>query len=135
VRQAYHDASRRFHPDAHRRLEGEARAALERVARRVTEAYAVLRDARRRQAYERRLEAARAPVRLQLAEAAEEDRRSIQERLGATPNGRRFFAMAHADIDRGNLASAARHLQMALTFEPENRFFREKLEELRKHQR
>jgi hypothetical protein len=67
------------------------------------------------------------------AEAVEADKKAVQERLGTTPNGRRFFALAHGDIDRGDLASASRNLQMALTFEPANPFFREKLDEIRRH--
>jgi DnaJ-class molecular chaperone len=135
VRRAFHEASRRFHPDSHRRLGPEARDTLERIARRVTEAYTVLRDAKRRQAYDARREQADGATRMQLAEAVEADKKALQDRLGTTPNGRRFFARAHGDIDRGDLAAASRNLQMALTFEPSNRFFREKLDEIRRHGR
>lgn len=132
VRRAFHEASRRFHPDRHRALDDGLREVLERIARRVTEAYTVLRDPKRRQAYDRNLEASSQPTRMRLAEAVEADRKVLQERLGRTPNGRRFFARAHGDIDRGDLASAARNLQMALTFEPRNEFFQTKLEEVRR---
>ena len=135
VRRAFHEASRRFHPDSHRSLDDEVRGALERIARRVTEAYTVLRDPKRRSAYDARRSSSEGGTRMQLAEAAEADKKALQERLGTTPNGRRFFALAHGDIDRGDLASAQRNLQMALTFEPGNRFFREKLEEIRRHAR
>lgn len=135
VRRAFHEASRRFHPDSHRQLDRAARDVLERIARRVTEAYTVLRDPKRRQAYDTRRERADGAKRMQLAEAVEADKKVLQERLGTTPNGRRFFARAHGDIDRGDLASASRNLQMALTFEPSNSFFREKLEEIRRHGR
>jgi DnaJ-class molecular chaperone len=135
VRRAFHEASRRFHPDSNRRLDREAREPLERIARRITEAYTVLRDSKRRQAYDTRREQADGATRMQLAEAVEADKKALQERLGTTPNGRRFFARAHGDIDRGDLASASRNLQMALTFEPSNSFFREKLEEIRRHGR
>lgn len=133
VRLAFHEASRRFHPDAHRRLDGAERVVVERIARRVSEAYAVLRDPKRRKAYDARLQAAVGARRMQLSEAAEADRRALQERMGRTPNGRRFFARAHGDIDRGDLASASRNLQMALTFEPTNPFFQDKLDEVRRH--
>jgi hypothetical protein len=43
--------------------------------------------------------------------------------------------MAHADIDRGDLKSAVRNLQMALTFEPQNAFFKQRLDELKKQLR
>ena len=50
--------------------------------------------------------------------------------MGRTPNGRRFFNLARGDIDRGDLASAQRNLRIALTFEPDNAYFKKKLEEV-----
>jgi DnaJ-class molecular chaperone len=136
VKQAYHAASRRLHPDRHRALDAESRVALGRVAKRVTEAYSVLRDPKRRQVYDARLADERRPVRLQLAEAeSAAEKKAIEERLGATPNGRRFFTLAHQEIDRGNLVAALRNLQTALTFEPRNAYFKQKLEEVRRHVR
>jgi DnaJ-class molecular chaperone len=135
IKRSYYELSRRFHPDANRHLPADARRAVERVAKRLTEAWSVLRDPRRRRAYDERL-AAGGGVRIQLAEAqAAAGRKSVEERLGSTPNGRRYFTLAHADIDRGDLASAARNLKMALTFEPDNAFFRHKLEEIKKQLR
>lgn len=127
VKRAYHASSRNFHPDANRHLSGELRAASHVIAKRITEAYAVLRDPRRRQAYDRSLERG-AATRMQLAEAsAEADRRASQERGGRTPQGRQFFKLAEADIARGNWASAERNLRTALTFEPDNALFKERL--------
>jgi DnaJ-class molecular chaperone len=136
VRQAYHAASRRFHPDLYRQLDPELRAGVSRIAKRVTEAYSVLRDPKRRQIYDRQIAGGGSGLRLQLAEAgAQAERKAIEERLGATPNGRRFFTLAHQEIDRGNLGAAARNLQMALTFEPTNAFFKQKLDEVRRQLR
>ena len=130
VRRAYHDATRRLHPDANRRLPEAERSCLEGVARRVSEAYQVLRDGRRRKAYDAQL-AAGAGARIQLAEAeAQAEREALEHHLGRTPNGRRFFNLARADIDRSELAGAQRNLRMALTFEPDNAYFRKKLEEV-----
>jgi DnaJ-class molecular chaperone len=134
VKEAYFASSRAFHPDANRHLGAELRAAIDRIAKRVTEAYSVLRDPRRRATYDQRLAAGGAP-RLQLAEAtAEAGRRETQER-GRTPQGRQYFARAEADQARGDLAGAARNLQTALTFEPANELFRQKLALLRKRPR
>jgi len=127
VKRAYHNSSRTFHPDANRHLDGELRSASDAIAKRITEAYAVLRDPRRRQAYDRSLESG-AANRMQLASAAAEaDRRSSEERSGRTPQGRQFFKLAEADIARGNWTAAARNLQTALTFEPGNALFKERL--------
>ena len=131
VREAYHAMSRRFHPDRCSDLEPALRASVEQIARRVSEAYSVLRNPRRRQIYDQRL-GGEPGLRLQLVEAeAQADRKAQRERVGETPNGRRFFTLAHQDIDRGDLQAAARNLQMALTFEPRNAFFKQKLDEVR----
>lgn len=133
VRRAYHELARRLHPDANRDLPEEASAKLQTIAKRVAEAYSVLRDARLRRAYDERLAGASGGGRrIQLVEAeAQSARREADERLGTTPNGRRFFLRARSDLERGELAAASRNLQTALTFEPGNRLFRETLAEVR----
>ena len=133
LRDAYHAASRKFHPDGHRHLDGELREAVERIAKRVTEAYSVLRDPRRRKLYDERIAlGAKTAVRMQLVEAAAEaGRRDSEERGGKTPNGRRYFTLAQNDLAKGDLAAAARNLHMAATFEPANDLFKQKLAEVR----
>ena len=56
VKDAFYASSRSFHPDANRHLEPSLRDAVAKISKRVTEAYAVLRDPRRRQAYDRMLD-------------------------------------------------------------------------------
>lgn len=132
IRAAYHRASKRFHPDGFRTLDPESRQAVEHVAKRVTEAYSVLRDPRRRRAYDRKLDTGAAALRMPLVEAeAEAERQASVERGGSTPNGRRYFAVASTDMSRGDWAAAERNLKMALTFEPDNEFFREKLADVK----
>jgi curved DNA-binding protein CbpA len=75
VKQAYHATSRAFHPDANRHLEPELRKAVTVIAKRITEAYSVLRNPRRRQAYDRRLEAT-SEVHMQLAGPARREART-----------------------------------------------------------
>jgi DnaJ-class molecular chaperone len=134
IKQGYYAVSRRYHPDANRALQGEARSNLERVAKRVTEAYSVLRSARRRRAYDGQLAKDQHAVRIRLAEAdSQAEKKTLEDHLGTTPNGRRFFALARADIDRNDLDSAIRNLQMALTYEPTNQFFKQKLKEWKQH--
>lgn len=135
VKRAYHSTSRAFHPDANRHLDGELQEACRQIAKRVSEAYAVLRDPRRRQAYDRRLDEG-AKVRMQLGEAqAEAGRQASEERGGRTPQGRQFFKLAETARSRGDLVAAARNLQTALTFEPDNALFREVLAEVKKELR
>ncbi len=132
IKSGYHAVSRRYHPDANRSLQGEVRTCLEHVAKRVTEAYSVLRDARRRQAYDGQLAGDDRAVRMQLAEAnSRAQKKAMEDHMGTTPQGRRFFTLARSDIERGDRDSAIRNLQMALTYEPDNESFKRKLEELK----
>jgi len=127
VKRAYHATTRVFHPDANRALEPELQEAVRQIAMRVSEAYSVLRDPRRRRAYDMRL-SEDGRIRMQLAEASNEaGRRDASERGGRTREGQRFYKMAMADLKRHDYAAAARNLQTALTFEPDNALFREQL--------
>jgi DnaJ-class molecular chaperone len=123
LRDAYHAAQRKFHPDGHRHLDGELREAVERISKRVTEAYSVLRDPRRRKLYDERIAlGAKTVVRMQLVEATAEAGRRREERGGKTPNGR-ATTLAQNDLARGDLLAAARNLQMAVTFGSTNGCF------------
>jgi hypothetical protein len=96
----------------------------------------VLRDARRRKAYDARRAEEGASLRIQLAEARQaHTTQQNSERRGATPQGRQYHAKAEAELKTGNLPAAIRHLQMALTFEASNVGFKAMLEELRARQK
>lgn len=128
VRMGYHAASRRFHPDGSRHLPVDVRENVDQIAKRVTEAYSVLRDPRKRKIYDAKLGEEGDGARIQLVEAQQvASQTEDQQRNGSTPNGRRFFAMARTDHQRGNLDNAIRNLQMALTYESDNSFFKETL--------
>jgi DnaJ-class molecular chaperone len=130
VRKAYHASSRAFHPDANRHLDLEHRTAVAEISKRISEAYTVLRDPKRRKAYDESLRAGRR--RLQISEAdAVAEQQATAELEGTTPNGRRFFALARNDLARNDLVSAVRNLQTALTFEPTNARFRSHLQDLK----
>jgi len=132
IKTAYYATSRTFHPDATRHLDPELKSQCSRIAKRVTEAYCVLRDPRRRKAYDGRLEEG-VGKRIQLAEArAEHDKAQSQERQGKTAQGRQFYQKAENDAKRRDYAAAINNLQMALTFERDNAGFQARLEELKK---
>ena len=88
--------------------------------------FCVLRDPRRRQAYDERLESGEG-VRIQIAEATAAAERKAIEDEGRTPQGRQFFKVALSDLQRKDWTAASRNLQTALTFEPENETFKERL--------
>ncbi len=131
VKRAYYQVTRRLHPDHNRHLEGEDRQQLHRIARRIAEAYQVLRDAKRRNAYDEQLAGDAGATRIRLVEATKKaGQDALEAHMGKTPNGRRFFSLARLDIDRGDLEAAKRNLKMAMTFEPRNDAFKKKLAEI-----
>jgi DnaJ-class molecular chaperone len=135
IREAYHASSRAFHPDANRNLAEDLREHCSRISKRISEAYCVLRDARRRQTYDAKRGETN-DLRIQIAEAKNahvEQRRA--EARGATAQGRQFHGKAEADIKAGNLACAIQNLQMALTFEPCNAGFKTLVEELKERKK
>lgn len=135
IRKAFHVSSRSFHPDANRDLEGDLRIQCQQISKRITEAYCVLRDTRRRNAYDVKKSEGQS-LRIQIAEArnAHVEQRKA-ERLGATAQGRQFHGKAEAALKAGNLTSAIQHIQMALTFEAGNTGFKSLLDELRERKK
>jgi DnaJ-class molecular chaperone len=139
IRAAYHQTSRTFHPDAARHLDADVRQDCGVIAKRITEAYCVLRDPRRRKVYDAQLSGdgeSRGGPRMQLAEAeAAHAKQDVAERKGQTPQGRQFYQKAEAEIARQNWAGAIQNLQMALTFEKGNPLFEEKLADVKRRQK
>jgi curved DNA-binding protein CbpA len=127
VRTAYHDARRRFHPDCFLRHPDDVRTAVDRIARRITEGYLVLRDRQRRAAYDMAL----ASGHLRLSQEVEAEVTTVvQSHRGVTPNGKRYLTLCEEEERAGTLPRAIAHLKTAITFEPQNISFRQKLERL-----
>jgi DnaJ-class molecular chaperone len=132
IKRAYHATSRTFHPDGNRNQAPEVRRAIDEIAKRVSEAYSILRNPRRRKAYDQQV-SAKAGVRMQLAEAeAAGSRKQTEAREGRTPQGRQYFNLASGNLRQSDFANAVRNLQTAVTFEPDNAYFKEQLAEARK---
>ena len=127
VRAAYQRMRREFHPDRHLSGHQDTREAVDRIAKRLNEGYSVLRDADRRQAYDHGL----ADNRLRFTpETEDEVKEETLAASGTTPNGRKFFALARTDEQRGDFEKAHANVKMAMTFEPSNPYFKAKLGEL-----
>ncbi len=128
IKRAYFSTSRTLHPDVNRHLDPAVQAECMRVSKRVTEAYCILRDPRSRTAYDAQRTEEGSDIRMQLADAkASHVKKDNQERQGRTPQGRQYYQKAAAALERDEAAAAISNLQMALTFEPDNAFFKEKL--------
>jgi len=125
VKQAYYASARSFHPARLRDSDESTANASETIRKRATEAYCVLRDPRRRAAYDDHL-AETGQVRMRLAAAREASQPvAPMTRRGATPQGRQFFQRALREAEHGNLKAALQTVQIALTFEPQNTGFAE----------
>ena len=128
---AYYEISRTYHPNSARTQEASIRKSCHRISKVMTEAYCVLRDPRKRKAYDAHLESG-GGIRMQLAEArAAHAKTESEKRTGTTPQGKQFLHKAEEEIRRENLDGAIQNMQMALTFEPGNAQFTELLAELR----
>jgi DnaJ-class molecular chaperone len=133
IKAAYYRESRAFHPDrfaAH--PDADLRERVGRIYRRVNEAYTVLRDDQKRLKYVADLNGPDRASKLRFTEAdeaqvKEEQKRKLEEQLGQTPNGRKFFAAALKESEAGRWDAAIRALRSALMYEPGNARFKEAL--------
>jgi DnaJ-class molecular chaperone len=133
VKRAFHAESRAFHPDRFFHLTDTAfKAQVHEVYKRITEAYFVLRDETKRRKYLADISGPDRARKLRFDEMAEQEtkaavKREVEEQIGVHPKGRQFFQVAMAELDRDQLAAAERNLKLALTYEPQNTLYKDKL--------
>ncbi len=135
IKAAFHRWSRAFHPDRFYQVaDKELKHRVNEVYKRITEAYYVLRDDVKRKAYLSDISGPERAQKLRFTEAAELEtkaavRKEQEEQIGTHPKGRQFFKAGMADFDGQKWAAAERNFKMALTFEPANPRYKEKLAE------
>jgi DnaJ domain len=133
VKRAFYTESRAYHPDRFFHLTDEAfKARVHDVYKRVTEAYFVLRDDTRRRKYLADISGPDRATKLRFDEVAEKEtvaatKKQAEEQIGTHPKGRQLFAAGVAELERAQYAAAERTLKMALTYEPQNALYKEKL--------
>ncbi|HEX9243941.1 MAG TPA: DnaJ domain-containing protein [Anaeromyxobacter sp.] len=133
IKAAYYRESRAFHPDRFAAYPDLAfRELVGRVYRRVNEAYTVLRDDTKRARYLADVTGPERAQKLRFTEAEEaqvkeEQKRKLEEQLGQTPNGRKFYAAALVELQAQRWEGAVRALRSALMYEPGNERFKEAL--------
>jgi len=136
IKAAFYRESRTLHPDRFFQLSDKAfKEKVSAVYKRLTEAYYVLRDDVKRKRYVQDIASPERNARLRFTEATEAEtkqqvKKEAEEQIGVHPKGRQFYATAMKDSDGGNFASAERNLKLALTFEPSNARYKEKLSEI-----
>ena len=133
IKAAYYRESRAFHPDRFAAYpDPVVRELVGRIYRRVNEAYTVLRDDKRRVKYLQDISGPERAKKLRFTEADEAlvkegEKKKIEEQMGQTPNGRKFYATALLEIQARRWDAAHRALKSALMYEPANAKFQEQL--------
>jgi len=133
IKAAYYRESRAYHPDRFAAYPDPAfREIVGRLYRRVNEAYTVLRDDKKRTRYLQDINGPDRAQKLRFTEAEEaavkeEQKRKIEEQMGMTPNGRKFFAAALVELQARRWEGAQRALKSAIMYEPSNEKFKEQL--------
>ena len=132
LKSKYHQLQRNYHPDSFfTSPDAELRAAVKTIAKRVAEAYVVLRDAEKRAKYTRDIKGPDRMRKLRYTEQSEQEaRREKEAAVASTPQGRQLWSKANLALNRQQWDAAERDLRTALIFEPNNRRFRARLEEL-----
>ncbi|HLL48170.1 MAG TPA: DnaJ domain-containing protein [Longimicrobiaceae bacterium] len=138
IKRAFYRESRAYHPDRFFHLDNkELKDRVNELYKRVTEAYYVLRDDAKRRLYVVDISGPERAQKLRFTESSEAEtraasKRQVEEQIGVHPKGRQFYQTGAADADAGRWASAERNLKMALTYEPANTRYKEKLAEVQK---
>ncbi len=138
IKKAFYRESRTYHPDRFFHVEEkELKERVHDLYKRVTEAYYVLRDDTKRKKYLADVTGPERAQKLRFTDASEAETKAAvkkeqEEQIGTHPKGRQFYAQAQKDSDGGNPSAAERNLKMALTYEPSNARYKERLAEVQK---
>jgi DnaJ-class molecular chaperone len=138
IKKAFYRESRAYHPDRFYQLENkELKDQVHELYKRVTEAYYVLRDDTKRRKYLADVTGPERAQKLRFTEASEAEtkaaaKKEVEEQIGTHPKGRHFYQLGTTDLDAGRWSAAERNLKMALTYEPANARYKEKLAEAQK---
>jgi curved DNA-binding protein CbpA len=136
IKSAFYRESRTYHPDRFFHLKDQAfKEKINAVYKRLTEAYYVLRDDVKRKRYAADIASPERNAKLRFTEASEVEtkqqvKKEQEEQIGVNPKARQFYATAMKEMDASSWSAAERNLKLALTFEPSNARYREKLNEV-----
>ncbi len=135
IKKAFYRESRAYHPDRFYHLTNKLlKITVNDVYKRVTEAYYVLRDDSKRNRYLSDINGPERANKLRFSDATEAEtkqaaKREQDEQIGVHPKGRQFFQTGFADFEAERWSAAERNFKMALTYEPQNARYKEKLSE------
>lgn len=134
LKPAYFRESRLYHPDQFYRMEeGPAKQAIGKIYKRVNEAWIVLSDDTKRAKYIADITGPDRLKKLRYTETSDEEiKRAREAEMGTTPHGRKTFQQGMLDFEARRYAQAVNNFRLAAQFEPQNPYFRQKLEEAMK---
>lgn len=131
VRAGYRALQAVYHPDrVFRSSDRDLVNAVDVISKRLTEAYVVLRDPRKRAQYLADISGPDREARLRFG-ADSEQRAAAEKRqqiLPSNPKARTLYLNAKKAAEKGDWATAARDLKLAVMFEPNNESIKELLE-------
>ncbi|HZH04845.1 MAG TPA: DnaJ domain-containing protein [Myxococcaceae bacterium] len=136
IKKAFYRESRAFHPDRYFQLRDPAlKAKVNEIYKRITEAYYVLRDDGKRKRYAADVSGPQRHEKLRFNDTAEVEtkiaaKREQDEQVGIHPKGRQFYQTGLQDAAAERWSAAERNFKMALTYEPSNARYKEKLGEV-----
>lgn len=142
LRRAYFDLSLEFHPDRFFLLRsGDLKEKIYAVYRRITEAYTVLSDERRRQSYDDSRKSGSSEKRAAPDQREERVRREVPssgktlEVPARDAKAKRLIELARIAFSEGDLHGARLHLHLALTYETDNAQLRAAIDSVAKMSR
>ncbi|NOZ85045.1 MAG: DnaJ domain-containing protein [Deltaproteobacteria bacterium] len=133
VKEAFHSESRKFHPDTVYHLaDGPLKDAIFKISKRITEAYVILRDSRKRRQYDRALKES-GGKKVRYTEETEKEKKKAQvEQVGKTPQGRKAYMEGMRWMKMKKYQLAEKSFRTALMYEPGNPKFKRAADEANK---
>lgn len=132
IKDAYYRESRKYHPDRFNTLlDSTIKERVNDIFKRVTEAYVVLRDDKKRAKYAGDVAGPDRAKKLRYTEASEVEqkmdaKKAVEEQIGTTPKGRESYRSGMKEFDAKRWEGALRHFKMALMYEPQNPKYKDK---------
>lgn len=124
IKQSYYAQSRSLHPDNFYHLpDDELRSGVNKIFKRVTEAYNVLRDDRKRRVYTQNVNGPQRTELLRFTEASEEQQKAqekAEKEVTLNPKAKALYLQSVQKMNASNWDGAFKDLQTALMFDPSN---------------
>jgi DnaJ-class molecular chaperone len=125
IQDAFHREALNFHPDRYQGIgDPDVHAHAKHVYGKIVEAYRVLSNSNSRAQYDQKTSGAKNAAAAPAADPSDDEITSVRfKRSTPSPVGTKFFKLAQAALQSGNLPSAKMNIQLALNTDPENREF------------